>query len=219
MLLAGIVAAQVEILKLGASMGRSLEQTTALTTQNEQLRGSVAALSDDQRIERIASTMGMVLPPPGAVGYIVAKGGRNVGGALANIHTPDPAAFVALAPSNGALVTGAGHSMLPTSAGVLAQAGTPASATPTSTQSPTETVPSASSATSSTTAGTTTTTSTVPTTATQTPAAEQPAPTTSDAQTAPATTPAPAATPQTPSAGTQVPPTGAAAIQPTSSGG
>ena len=34
-LLAGIVAAQVEILKLGASMGRSLEQTTTLTSQNE----------------------------------------------------------------------------------------------------------------------------------------------------------------------------------------
>ena len=34
-LLAGIVATQVEILKLGASMGRSLEQTSSLTSQNE----------------------------------------------------------------------------------------------------------------------------------------------------------------------------------------
>ena len=56
MLLAGIVAAQVEILKLGASMGRSLEQTTTLTSQNELLRDSVASLSDDQRIERLATT-------------------------------------------------------------------------------------------------------------------------------------------------------------------
>ncbi len=78
-LLAGIVAAQVEILKLGASMGRSLEQTTALTSQNEQLQGSVASLSDDQRIERLASSMGMVLPPPGAVGYLTAKRGGSVG--------------------------------------------------------------------------------------------------------------------------------------------
>ena len=76
-LLAGIVAAQVEILKLGASMGRSLEQTTTLTSQNELLRDSVASLSDDQRIERLATSMGMVLPPPGAVGYLTAESGRR----------------------------------------------------------------------------------------------------------------------------------------------
>ncbi len=139
-LLAGIVAAQVEILKLGASMGRSLEQTTTLTGQNELLRDSVASLSDDQRIERLATNMGMVLPPPGAVGYLTAGQGGGVIGALGNVHVPNAAAFMALAPSNGALVTGPGTSMLPTSSGVLAQAGTPASATPTTTPSATSTV-------------------------------------------------------------------------------
>ena len=148
-LLAGIVAAQVEILKLGANMGRSLEQTTTLTSQNELLRESVASLSDDQRIEWLATNMGMVLPPPGAVGYL-GGGAGNVNGALAGIHSPNAAGFMALAPSNGALVTGAGTSMLPTSSGVLAQAGTPGSATPTSTPSPTSTVPSAGTSTSGT---------------------------------------------------------------------
>ena len=141
-LLAGIVAAQVEILKLGASMGRSLEQTTTLTTQNEQLRYSVASLSDDQRIERLATSMGMVLPPPGSVGYLIASERSDVTRALGNIHAPDATAFMALAPTDGALVTGPGTSMLPTPPGVLAQAGTPGSATPTSTPSPTSTVPS-----------------------------------------------------------------------------
>ena len=65
-LLAGIVAAQVEILKLGATMGRALEQTTTLTDRNEQLRGSVAALADDQRIEQLAANMGMVLAAAGS---------------------------------------------------------------------------------------------------------------------------------------------------------
>jgi hypothetical protein len=148
-LLAGIVAAQVEILKLGANMGRSLEQTTTLTSQNELLRESVASLSDDQRIEWLATNMGMVLPPPGAVGYL-GGGAGNVNGALASIHSPNAAGFMALAPSNGALVTGAGTSMLPTSSGVLAQAGTPGSATPTSTPSPTSTVASAGTSTSGT---------------------------------------------------------------------
>jgi hypothetical protein len=184
-LLAGIVAAQVEILKLGASMGRSLEQTTTLTSQNEQLRGSVAALSDDQRIERLATNLGMVLPPPGAVGYLTATPGGEAAAALNSIHAPDANAFMDLPVGNGALVTGAGTSVLPTSSGLLAQAGTPGSATPTTTPSPTTTVPSpALSAATSTTSGTATT---------QAPPAEQPPPatattTTTGSQTAPATT-------------------------------
>jgi hypothetical protein len=154
-LLAGIVAAQVEILKLGASMGRSLEQTTTLTSQNELLRDSVASLSDDQRIERLATSMGMVLPPPGAVGYLTASQRGDVTGALNNIHAPNAAAFIALTPSNGALVTGPGTSMLPTSSGLLAQAGTPGSATPTTTPSATSTVaPTGTAASSGTAAGT-----------------------------------------------------------------
>jgi len=221
-LLAGIVATQVEILKLGASMGRSLEQTSSLTTQNEQLRDNVAALSDDQRIERLATAMGLVLPPPGAVGYLPAGPGGEVARAVANIHPPDTAAFLALAASNGALVTGPGASMLPANpTTVLAQAGTPGSATPTSTSSPTQAVPSS---------GATDSTST--TSATQAPPAEQappattstetPAPTTStdsqSATTAPQTTTPQTTQPtQTTSTGTEGPATGAAAIGPATS--
>ena len=224
-LLAGIVAAQVEILKLGASMGRSLEQTTTLTTQNEQLRYSVASLSDDQRIERLATSMGMVLPPPGAVGYLGASLHADVTRALGNLHAPDATAFMALAPTNGALVTGPGTSMLPATPGVLAQAGTPGSATPTSTPSPTSTIPSAGSAASGdagattgaptgTTTGTTTgsptdTTAQPPTTEQQTPASSQ---TSTPATQSPATTPQ--ATTTGTQTGSQSPATGAAAIQP-----
>jgi hypothetical protein len=121
-LLAGIVATQVEILKLGASMGRAIEQTTSLTSTNEQLRSSVATLSDDQRIERLASAMGMVLPPPGAVGYLPAGRNGNVSGALANLQSPNPSAFVSLTPKDGdgALVTGQGTSTLPPTDGTVA---------------------------------------------------------------------------------------------------
>ena len=44
-MLAGIVAMQVEVLKLGASIGRSIERSTALQSRNEQLRASVASLA------------------------------------------------------------------------------------------------------------------------------------------------------------------------------
>jgi len=46
-LLAGIVAMQVEVLKLGASMGRAIERGTALQNTNELLRENVATLADD----------------------------------------------------------------------------------------------------------------------------------------------------------------------------
>ena len=230
-LLAGMVAAQVEILKLGASMGRSLEQTTTLTSQNELLRDSVAALSDDQRIEHLATNMGMVLPPPGAVGYLNVGQSGNVTGALVNIHAPDPAAFMALAPVNGALVTGPGASMLPSSSGVLAQAGTPGSATPTSTPSATSTVTTAgTTASAGTTTGpasTTTTSSTPPgTTSSQAPPAEQPPPATTPTAATTATTAATTPTdsqgvttgtqptPTDSQTGSQTPATGAAVIQP-----
>jgi hypothetical protein len=197
-LLAGIIAAQVEILKLGATMGRALEQTSTLTTQNEQLRWNVAQLGDDQRIERMAGTMGLVLPPPGAVGYIAAKPGGDVAGALANIHAQDASAFVAMAPHNGALVTGPGTSTLPP------PLGTPA---PTSTTSTTST-------TSATAATASTTTTTTATTATTTPATSSALTTSqvSSASSGSATTTTGTTDSVQPAAS---PSTGAAAIQPT----
>lgn len=192
-LLAGIVAAQVEILKLGANMGRALEETTTLTAQNEQLRGAVAQLADDQRIERLAGAMGLVLPPPGAVGYLVARPGADAPAAVGNIRDPNPAAFVAMTPSNGALVTGQGASTLPPTPGAPpapAPATTSAAATP---------GPSAS--------------TTAATTASTTPAPVSTTPPAVTSQ-APAATQGPAAQGPAATSPSAVPATGAAAIQP-----
>jgi hypothetical protein len=223
-LLVGIVAAQVEILKLGATMGRALEQTTNLTTQNEQLRGNVAQLADDQRIERLADKMGLVFPPPGAVGYIDARPHGDARGAAGYIHTPDPAAFVALAPKNGALVTGSGASTLPPPAGAplpptsattpntTATATGASGSTSSTTSTATATSTSTTAATSATT-GTSTDTTLAAATATGTtssPAATQSATTTS--QSGGAISPAPPTT--TPTESSTVPATGAAAIEP-----
>jgi hypothetical protein len=106
-MLAGIVAMQVEVLKLGASMGRSLERSSVLSAENAGLRQSVATLGDDQRIEQLAATMGMVMPPPQAVGFLSASPGGNAGRALANIHQPSATSFLALTPTNGEIVTSA----------------------------------------------------------------------------------------------------------------
>ncbi len=211
-LLAGIVAAQVEILKLGASMGRSLEQTTTLTNSNESLRGSVAALSDDQRIERLAGNMGLVLPPAGAVGYLVAGQGGNVAGALANIHAPDSSAFVTMPAKNGALVTGPNASTLPPTPGAPPPPTTTSSsstATPTGTTTSGTTITSGS----TTTSGPTTTSGITTTSGSPTSSAPTPMTPTTSAQTAATPT---TSTPTQASASTQTNASGAAAIAPSS---
>ena len=113
-LLAGIVAMQVEVLKLGASIGRSVQMTTELQSRNEMLRASVTSLSNPQRIESVAeATMGMVLPGPGAVAFITAQRSGQAAQAAANIHAPSPSAFVASQTAAGqSSATGAGASQV-----------------------------------------------------------------------------------------------------------
>jgi len=101
LLLAGIVAMQVEVLKLNAGIGRSLERSSALQGQNELLRASVAQLSDDQRIERIAAQMGMVMPSPDQLRF-VHTGPSSVQRALNSIHAPDGSTFISQLPTPGA---------------------------------------------------------------------------------------------------------------------
>jgi cell division protein FtsL len=94
-LLAGIVAMQVEVLKLNAGIGRALEQGTALQSRNEVLRASVASLDDAQRIESLAAQMGMVMPAPQSVRFLSA-GAATDQRALAGIQQPDPTSFATL---------------------------------------------------------------------------------------------------------------------------
>jgi hypothetical protein len=164
LLLTGIVAMQVEVLKLNASMGRAIETSSALQSRNELLRESVAALGDDQRIERLATAHGMVMPAPDAPSFISARG-DNVQRALANIHAPDPAAFTAALPVAGAVTidtTGAITTTGTTSA--TPTAGTTATTPTIATTAPTD--PAATTATTDATATTATTATTAATAAT-----------------------------------------------------
>jgi hypothetical protein len=101
MLLAGIVFMQVEVLKLNAGIGRSLERGSALQAQNELLRASVSQLSDEQRIERIAAQMGLVMPGPDQLRF-VRPGAGSTQRALGSIHAPDATDFIAQLPAPGA---------------------------------------------------------------------------------------------------------------------
>ena len=94
-LLVGIVAMQVEVLKLNAGIGRALERSTSLQNRNEQLRAAVARGADDQRIESIAAHMGMVMAPPAAIRFLGHDPIADVGKAISSIHAPDAAGFQA----------------------------------------------------------------------------------------------------------------------------
>jgi hypothetical protein len=102
-LLAGIVATQVEVLKLGASMGRWVERSSALTSRNQALQASVAALSDDQRIERLAAHMGMAMPAPTAITFLSRHPAGGAATAMKKIQAPDPTQFLATLQAEGDL--------------------------------------------------------------------------------------------------------------------
>jgi hypothetical protein len=104
-LLAGIVAMQVEVLKLGANIGRSLDRTTTLENTNQLLRANVAWLSDDQRIEKLAAGMGMVMAPPTAITMLPAAQGAAATRAAANIHAPSQSTFTTQQTKTGAVLT------------------------------------------------------------------------------------------------------------------
>jgi len=104
-MLAGIVAMQVEVLKLGASVGRSIERSATLQASNDQLRVTVAALDGDQRIERMAAARGMIMPAPQIIGFLSAAQGADVHQAMANIHAPDATGFLSQTTSNGGTAT------------------------------------------------------------------------------------------------------------------
>ncbi len=94
-LLVGIVAMRVEVLKLGSSVGSEIQQVSELQSANAVMLKQVSALSDNTRIEQDASKLGMVMPGPLDHHFVSASSGNNVSRAIADITEPSPAAFLA----------------------------------------------------------------------------------------------------------------------------
>jgi hypothetical protein len=94
-LLVGIVAMRVEVLKLGSSVGSEIQQVSVLQSANAVMLKQVSALSDNTRIEQDASKLGMVMPGPLDHHFVPASSGNNVTRAIADITEPSPAAFLA----------------------------------------------------------------------------------------------------------------------------
>jgi cell division protein FtsL len=72
-LLGGIVAMQVSLLKMNAGISHSVEQAGTLERVNADLETEVARLSSGERIQQVATKEGMVTPPAGDVAYLRAR--------------------------------------------------------------------------------------------------------------------------------------------------
>lgn len=184
-LLVGIVAMQVEVLKLNAGIGRSLDRATALQGQNEQLRASVSELSDEQRIESMAAKKGMVMAAPAQIKFLK-TGAATTAQALSSIHQPNATSFdatltaantAALAVSQQAAATSATPSTTASAAASGASSTAPTSGGATAASTATSQTPSSAGTAG---AGTGTSTGTTQTGGAGTGAAQQPSsPTTS----------------------------------------
>jgi len=73
-LLVGIVALNVFALSFNASSSKTTRQTGVLQRQNSALQGEIAAAgASSDRVQALASRLGMVVPEPGSIGYVEAS--------------------------------------------------------------------------------------------------------------------------------------------------
>lgn len=74
-LLAGIVALNVGSLGLGASGGRAATQAETLARENSALRARLSRLLASDRVQTLAAEAGLIVPEPGAIGYLQSTAG------------------------------------------------------------------------------------------------------------------------------------------------
>jgi len=114
LLLGGIVAMQVSLLKLNSGISRAVETTTTLERQNAGLEAAIARLSSPDRIESGANTLGMLMPAAGDVRYLT-PGSQDAVKAVRRMQPPSDAAAALLA--NGGIVPGSLADVAAASAG------------------------------------------------------------------------------------------------------
>ena len=87
-MLGGIVAMQVSLLKLNSGISHSVEAAGTLERVNADLETEVARLSSGERIQLTAADEGLVAPPAGDVGYHTARPGTDPRLAAERMQSP-----------------------------------------------------------------------------------------------------------------------------------
>ncbi len=87
-MLGGIVAMQVSLLKLNSGISRAVTAAGTLERVNADLETEVARLSSGSRIQSAAADEDMVAPPAGDVGYLTARPGTDERLAVERMQSP-----------------------------------------------------------------------------------------------------------------------------------
>jgi hypothetical protein len=97
LMLGGIVAMQVSLLKLNAGISRAVETSATLERQNADMQDTIARLSSGERVRTAATTLGMVAPPAGDVGFLTSRGSRDDAIAAQRLTPPSDEAKAVMA--------------------------------------------------------------------------------------------------------------------------
>ncbi len=88
--LIGIVTLQLELLKLNAGIGRSLERSALLQRENATLSIENSELAAGNRVESTASRLGMQLVTPSALRFLSVRGHADSAAAAASLNAAAP---------------------------------------------------------------------------------------------------------------------------------
>ena len=99
-LLGGIVAMQVSLLKLNAGISNAVTTASTLERQNADFEAQIARLSSGERVRDAAAAEDMITPPPGAIEYLRARPERD-GRLAANRMAPPSDTAASITENNG----------------------------------------------------------------------------------------------------------------------
>jgi hypothetical protein len=115
LMLGGIVAMQVSLLRLNSGISRAVQTQTTLERQNMALQASIAELTSSDRVSEAATALGMIEPQAGQTKYLTARPDKDPRYAAKRYRPPSEKAIAVM--QNNGIVPGS-----------LAEAGTPAAA-------------------------------------------------------------------------------------------
>jgi hypothetical protein len=97
LLLGGIVAMQVSMLKLNTGISRAVTTMGTLERQNANLEADIARLSARERVQQAALREGLVAPPSGSMEFLKARPDRDAMRAARRMQPPSDAAAAIMA--------------------------------------------------------------------------------------------------------------------------
>jgi hypothetical protein len=103
-LLGGIVAMQVSLLKLNAGISRAVTTASTLERQNADFEAQIARLASGERVRDAAQAEGMVTPAPGTIEFLRSRPDRD--GRLAARRMEPPSDTAAAIMANGGFEPG-----------------------------------------------------------------------------------------------------------------